>query len=343
MNFKKLKYCPCTLSTGFNEFSPTALKKLFNGKKVSYILPFPSPHNSAETRKHFSENRNRISISGVQEKLSLVLEKNVLRLTKAGEQGEYILKVVPHDLNHVESLPANEHLTMQIAAQLFKIKTAENALVFFNDGEPAYLTKRFDRDTQGNKILQEDFASLAQKTAENAGESYKYSGSYEDVATLIRANIGAATTELLKFYKVVLFNYLFSNGDAHLKNFSILETSDGDSILSPMYDLLCTRLHVDDTYFALQDALFSNNYETESMKINGYAAYDDFFQFGKKLQLPESKIRSVLHEFISSEKKVSEMVKRSFLSKELQKKYLAYFQERLKAVRYSLERSNSKI
>ena len=37
--------------------------------------------------------------------------------------------------------PANEHLTMQIAQQVFGIETAESALVFFADGTPASLTK----------------------------------------------------------------------------------------------------------------------------------------------------------------------------------------------------------
>jgi serine/threonine-protein kinase HipA len=40
--------------------------------------------------------------------------------------------------------PANEHLTMQIAAQVYQIQTAENGMVFFRNDEPAYLTKRFD-------------------------------------------------------------------------------------------------------------------------------------------------------------------------------------------------------
>ena len=63
--------------------------------------------------------------------------------------------------------PANEHLTMQIAAQVFKLPAAKNALIFFNDGMPAYITKRFDVKEDGSRCLKEDFASLAKLTAKS--------------------------------------------------------------------------------------------------------------------------------------------------------------------------------
>ena len=66
-------------------------------------------------------------------------------------------------------IPANEHLTMQIASRIFKIQTAENGLVFFSNNEPAYLIKRFDIGLDGTKLGKEHFASLAGKTEENAG------------------------------------------------------------------------------------------------------------------------------------------------------------------------------
>jgi len=53
-----------------------------------------------------------------------VLEKNKLRLTNAGEQGSYILKPVPRDIMKVNQVPANEHLTMQIAKQVYGKETS---------------------------------------------------------------------------------------------------------------------------------------------------------------------------------------------------------------------------
>lgn len=68
------------------------------GKRISESLPYFSPKHSEETDELFLENRKRISISGVQEKLSMVLDKNVFRLTKPDEQGTFILKPIPRDL-----------------------------------------------------------------------------------------------------------------------------------------------------------------------------------------------------------------------------------------------------
>lgn len=83
-------------------------------------------------------------------------------------------------------MPANEHLTMQIARQVFNIETAENALIFFSNGDPAYITKRFDVKEDGSKRAQEDFASLAKRTPQTHGEHYKYLGNYYELFELLK-------------------------------------------------------------------------------------------------------------------------------------------------------------
>jgi serine/threonine-protein kinase HipA len=182
--------------------------------------------------------------------------------------------------------PANEHVTMQIAKQVYNIPTAENGLVFFRNEEPAYITKRFDVTRNGTKLGKEDFASLAGKTEENAGENFRYNYSYEGIAELIKEHVGAWKIEMEKFYSLVVFNFLFSNGDAHLKNFSLLETINGDYILSPAYDLLDTRIHVEEEgFFALQDELFKEWHWSDCRIKNDkhQPCLEDFVEFGKKL------------------------------------------------------------
>nr|WP_317040980.1 HipA domain-containing protein [Salegentibacter flavus] len=70
-------------------------------------------------------------MSGVQEKFSVLLEKNKLRLIKEGEQGTYILKPIPTVGKKRDQMPANEHLTMQIARQVYNIETAKMPFSFF--------------------------------------------------------------------------------------------------------------------------------------------------------------------------------------------------------------------
>ena len=90
----------------------------------------------------------------------------------------------------------------------------------------------------------EDFASLAGKSSDNAGPNFKYDYSYEEMGFLIRKFVPAWRIEIEKFFSHVLFNYLISNGDAHLKNFALFESGSGDYLHSPAYDLINTRIHV---------------------------------------------------------------------------------------------------
>jgi serine/threonine-protein kinase HipA len=325
MNVNDLKFCPGTLAEGFVSYSPACLRNLFNGKKVNHVLPYEQPRQSEEVAEQFMENRKRISISGVQEKLSLLLEKNQLRLTKVGEQGTYILKPIPADLKKVDQVPANEHLTMQIAKQVFGINTAENALIFFKNGAPAYITKRFDVKDDFSKWGTEDFATLAGKARDNAGANFKYEYSYEEGGLLIQKYVSAWRVEIEKYFSLVLFNFLFSNGDAHLKNFSLLESTKGDYLLSPAYDLINTRLHVDDTDFALDKGLFTTDFKSEQYKKSGHPCKSDFSEFAKRIGVSESRVDKLMNPFLEKHPLIETLVSHSFLSEANKRGYLLMY------------------
>ena len=324
----EIKYCPGTLAEGFTTYSPTCLRNMFNNKKVSHILPYDAPQTNEVDAEKFMENRKRISISGVQEKMSLLLSKNILRLTENGEQGTYILKPIPRDLKKVDQVPANEHLTMQIASKVFGINTAQNAMIFFKNGSPAYITKRFDVKQDGSKWGKEDFATLAGRTKDNAGADFKYTYSYEAAAAIIRQYVPAWRVEIEKFFIIVVFNYLFLNGDAHLKNFSLLESETGDYLLSPAYDLINTRLHVDDTDFALDKGLFEDNYQSETFKKTFHRGKQDFEEFAKRIGVSENRIEKLLEPFLMKQKTVESLVNSSFLNTPNKRGYLMDYSSR---------------
>ena len=331
MQIPVIKYCPGTLAEGFNTYSPGFLRRMFNGKKVSHILQYNAPERDEAVNDLFIENRKHISISGVQEKLSLALQKNVLRLTTETERGTYILKPIPRDVKNVDQVPANEHLTMQIAKQVFGINTAENALIFFSNGDPAYITRRFDVKPDGSKRGKEDFATLAGKARENDGPDFKYNYSYEEAGLLIKQYVPAWKVEIEKYFSLVLFNYLFSNGDAHLKNFSLIETDSGDYILSPAYDLLNTRLHVNDSDFALQKGLFTDNYKSNSYIKFNHACKEDFKELGKRIGIIKNRIDALMEPFLIKQPKTEVLVNNSFLKDSFKK---AYLQEYLRKRNY---------
>jgi serine/threonine-protein kinase HipA len=328
MSVSGIKYCPGSLAEGFTTYSPAFLRRMFDNKLVSHILPYDAPQANGADAEKFMENRKRISISGVQEKMSLLLSKNKLRLTEEGEQGTYILKPVPRDLKRVDQVPANEHVTMQIASQVYGINTAENGMIFFKDGSPAYITRRFDVKKDGLKWGNEDFATLAGRTKDNAGADFKYTYSYEEASALIRQFVPAWRVEIEKYFALVIFNYLFSNGDAHLKNFSLSESETGDYFLSPAYDLVNTRLHVDDTDFALDKGLFSDDFASESFKKTHHRSKQDFEEFAKRIGVQEDRLEKLLEPFLLKQEKVETLVNRSFLSEPNKRGYLLDYSTR---------------
>ena len=322
---KPLYVCPGTLATGFTTYSPRCCKLLFGGRRVSHVLPYSSRAEDAETEAAFITNRERISISGVQEKLSLVLDGRELRLAQPAERGTYLLKPIPRDLRNVRQVPANEHLTMQIARQVYGLSVAENALIFFNDGVPAYLTKRFDYRPDGKKWGVEDFAALAGKTVATGGSNYKYAYSYEAIGALIRRFLPTWRIVVEVYFQLVVFNYLFSNGDAHLKNFSILETPQGDYTLSPAYDLINTQLHVADTDFALSKGLFEDNTPWQNGR---YATAADFLEFAQRIGVQSGRALKLLQPFQELQSQVETLVERSFLDAGTQRGYLLGYRTR---------------
>lgn len=188
----------------------------------------------------------RISVSGVQRKLSVGLsaDRSTLRISTDGRQ--FILKPQSETFPY---LPQNEHVTMRMAA-LAGVEVPPCGLIELADGSVAYIVRRFDRPDprpEGpHKLRMEDFCQLAEKPPKD-----KYAGSAELCARLVRRYADEPGVELVRLLRLLAFNWWVGNGDAHLKNFALLAGLDGRHRLSPAYDLLCTRLVIPDDPLAL--------------------------------------------------------------------------------------------
>ena len=324
---RKISVCPGTLATGYDKYSPSCIRNMYNGVNVSHILDFSYDAEHID----FADAVNHISISGAQEKLSAVIKNKKICLTQAGEYGRYIIKPAPGDerLRFRRQMPANEHLTMQIAKQVYKIKTAESAIAFFADDKITYITKRFDYNTDGTKIAQEDFASLAGKTEHSHGKDFKYTGSYEDAAALLRRYVAAWKVEIVNYFSLIIFNYLFGNGDVHLKNLSLQQTRSGDYIMTPAYDLLNTSLHINDGDFALHDGLMPKEVHSDIYIQTGHPCRDDFAEFGRRIGVLPKKIDAIIEMFATEQPMVYVLIERSFLDDRTKRMYKRSYEERL--------------
>ena len=249
-----------------------------------------------------AEMAGKMSLSGVQEKVSLRLSDDKSRFEIAPTAGMFILKPEPSRFAFV---PQNEHLTMRLA-ELVGIEVPACGLVELKDKAVAYLIRRFDRLDDGTKLQAEDFCQLAEKPLRD-----KYQGSGELCVRIMRKYASEPLIEIRKLFKVLLFSWWVSNGDQHLKNFSLLRTNEGRWQLAPAYDLICTRLPIpSDRDLALPICGKKSNLNRQL-----------WLRFAEYAQIPERAAARLLHEQIDALEPSLRFIEASFLPDELKLQY----------------------
>ena len=287
--------CGLPLADGeTSECHSTCAQTLFRKETV------PSFACSYETLNRMAENiiRSRTSVPGVQPKLSLHLERDTEagnRLTIVGLEGDYILKL-PTPM--YPELPEGEHFAMTLA-NLCGIQTAAFGLVRLESGALAYLTRRMDREDDVKHML--DCCQLTNRQTER-----KYSGSYEQIAKVIRACSSQAGEDIAVYFDELLFCYLIGNSDMHLKNFSLIREHDGEWHLSKAYDLVPVKtvMPADEDDLAL-----TVNGKNRKLRLGDFRQAADSMrftpvQFARSLKRVTSAVRAHLDEALA----------RSFLS-----------------------------
>lgn len=257
----------------------------------------------------------RLALTGVQPKISLSLnnENGNKRLTLVGLWGDYILKPQSTDFAF---MPEVEDLTMHLA-RLFKIETAEHALIQTSTGEIAYITKRFDRE-KGKKIHVEDLCQLSELLTEQ-----KYKSSYERVGKIIKQHTTNSGLDAIKYFRLVLFSFLTGNNDMHLKNFSLMHTDRG-ILFSPAYDLLNVNL------------IFPEDKEDLALTLGGRKRKikrEDFDQLAVSLGITEIVKNNIYKEFSKQLGKVHDWIENSFLTDEYKTEYIHIFETKMKQLR----------
>ena len=299
--------CNGCLKEKIDGFCSACETKLFDRSKVPNQLEF----NWDDIKDRLMGQPAAFSISGVQPKGFIGRDKNNLLVPNRDIESMYIIKPFLDSRRalYIDS-PANEHLTMTIADQLFNISTAKCGFVKFANGEPAYLTRRFDRDKEGKPLRQEDFVSVLNATpGTNDHGLYKYNSfTYEDVGNRLNP------TDQISFIRILVFNFLTGNGDVHLKNLSLLESADGDMLFSPSYDLMNTKLHINDPKIAMN--LFKEMERTKQNLLTASYNYKigDFIELGKRIGVKYRILQSIEKEFSAAKADMLLLVDKSFLS-----------------------------
>jgi len=321
--------CHCCLKETENDFCRSCSQRLFGKANFSAMLKFTLPSIAQGT----NQNTRRISISGAQAKYSLRIKSKELEPTD--NNGTYILKPATNmQFRLFADMPANEHITMQMAKQIFKLNVAESALLQFTTGEYTYLTKRFDIRNDGSKILQEDLAQTAGLSSDANGSNFKYESlSYEEIADILKLHVSASPIAIEHFFRTLLFNYLVCNGDAHIKNFSLYcPHQDGVYELTPAYDLINTSLHADDFRTALDLFKDEENYNGKFFTDNGFYGASDFLEFARRIGIVEKRAKKFILDITAHIPEMDKMLDKSFLSDEAKVQYKENIRDRAKAL-----------
>lgn len=324
----EIKNCPASLMEGFNTYSPKSAKSLFGNTKVKPILGFDI--DEFRNVGEIADAMHRISVSGVQEKFPAIINADAINIASDNDRSTHILKPAPWDKTLLDRkmIPANEHLTMQIASQIYSIQTAANGLCFTPKGLPVYITRRFDILPNGSKLPMEDFASIIGSNEQTAGLQFKYNGCYEDIANAIKSNVAAWMVDMERFFELVVFNYIYANGDDHLKNFSLI-LNGSDYRLAPAYDLINTSLHVNGNDFGLDGGLSSDMEKSDVYDRTGHPCRLDFERFGERIGLVKKRIDRILNKYTSIPEAAKRLVDHSFLTDKLKRNYVRIVNERI--------------
>lgn len=315
------------MNYAFTAYTPAQKQALFGGQTVSPILPYSY---RKEVLLGVGSSPKAISVSGAQQKMSMVVCSGQLRYTEPGEQGTHILK--PHPLRFAQNrdVPANEEFCMRVCREIFRLPTAASAICFFQDGAPAYLTRRFDVLQDGRKLHMEDLASLSGLLVRGSSNA-KYNGSYEDLAEIISRVSSAPLLDLRIFFRMVLVNFILCNGDAHAKNFSLLDEDAGTWRLAPVYDVMNTRVHVPDADFAMENGLFANAQEAPKGKMN-----DFFLRWGEKIGLSSRIVSMELRNILRGYPAILEALSSSYMSRKAQSVFRYHLKQRIQKFAFLL-------
>jgi serine/threonine-protein kinase HipA len=298
-----MKYCPIT----YEQIPETEFYSQRGLKLLSPALTMLNPLQlSAEEQRQESMARTgKMSIQGVQKKLSAVLKIKQSHFEIVDKGGQYILKPPSNDY---PELPQNEAITMTLAAQI-GLDVPVHGLVYAKDNSMTYFIKRFDRAGHSNKIALEDFAQLSGERRDT-----KYKSSMENVVAVIREFCTFPKIEYAKLFKLTLFNFLIGNEDMHLKNFSLI-TKDGKTTLSPAYDLLNTSIAI------------GNPDEEMALPLNGKKrnlTRNIFFKYfaTERLELNQTVIAEIEQEIMDALPCWQDYLNRSYLSASMRERYI---------------------
>jgi serine/threonine-protein kinase HipA len=201
-------------------------------------------------------------------------------VARSGER--YLLKLNP--IGEYPNLVDNEAFFLAVAGKS-GLRVPPASLVTDSEGAHGLLVQRFDRVTVDGQL-----ATLAVEDGCQAADrppADKYLLGAERVTAALVSLCDAPIVAGRELIRQLAFAYLTGNGDAHAKNFSVLQDPTGEWMVSPAYDVPCSYVYGD---------------HTMALSIGGRGGEDfgfkDFAALGASLGVPERAIRRAVTELL---------------------------------------------
>lgn len=302
--------CPITYEwCGTEKYSEKGLRMI--APKLTYLNDLP--YTAVELRQEAANRAKKLSIQGVQPKLSAAISIVDQEFKIVDQFGTYIIKP-QNDL--FPQLPENEDVTMRMA-KVFGLDVPFHGMVYAKDGSLSYFIKRFDRYGKGNKLATEDFAQLTGNTRDT-----KYRFTMEKLIPVLDEFCSFPAIEKADFFKRILFCYVTGNEDMHLKNFSLI-TKNGKTTLTPVYDFLNSTIAIKNPEDEIALTLKGKKSNLKAADFIDYYAKD-------RLELNDKTVSIILEQMQQVIPKWKELLEISFLSEDMKEKYFDLMESRLK-------------
>ncbi|MCR5623958.1 MAG: HipA domain-containing protein [Lachnospiraceae bacterium] len=256
-----------------------------------------------------------LSLTGASGKVGLFYdaENDTWYLPKGEAPSSHIVKQ-----SHVrlEKIILNEQLCM-MTARTCDIPVCDSFIINLGKGkddEVLYATQRYDRLMgQGEmvdgmkspiRLHQEDFAqALGIKPAEKYEK--EKSGYLSRMFGLVQDYCTNPIEDKKQLLEMVIFSYLIGNTDCHVKNFSLLYSSDLKSVrLAPAYDIVATQV-----YHSTPEMSFYIGNEIIISQINRSDFVDVANEIGLGRTMVEKTFDSVAMKFEGALKKATDELK----------------------------------
>lgn len=309
-----MRRCPITYEQikGKGLYSPNGLRLLSPTLKNLKKLPY----SAQEQRREAEARSSKLSIQGVQPKISATLNIKNQTFDLADKGGRYILKP---QVERFKCLPENEDLTMKLA-RIVGVEVPPHGLIYSKDGTLTYFIKRFDRAGQKSKLHVEDFAQLSGESRDT-----KYDSSMEQVAEVIAKFCTFPALENVKLFRLTMFSFLVGNEDMHLKNFSLIVRKEKVE-LSPAYDLVNSTLVIASPKEQLALPIRGKRNKLTREDLIEYFAIE-------RLKISKPVVAGVVRAFTAGFSEWRNLIQKSFLPPHLRKQFVEIVRARANSIK----------